>query len=711
MANFNKSYNFRNGFQVDDTVLIVRGNSVGIGSSVPASRLDVDGTITAKGLNITSEAEVGINSANVGFLSVTTINSGVASISAGIITATSPSGIVTYYGDGRFLSGLPTSQWIDIDVGLGYTSIYAAGNVGVDTTDPRYPFQVGGVPFPTITGPSLPAQNGVGIDRGNVYASGIVSTRGEFVGLGSNITAINGSNITVGAIGSMAYGPLIVTDEVIADKFTGIASTAISVTPDATLRFDTARANEFTAVNRFISTEGNLQIGDDEINSNVGDIQVRKNVGFSRIYSISDTSSSRIFVGTQKPGGSANGFGGLRFGGNSGDLSGINDLDLINYDVGNVNFYVNSGVAATDKSLFQFINGRNDQVLAELDQQGKFKLNSDGNVGSISLDVIGIATFSDAVYIDEKLTTQDIDTENITVFNDININGSININNPVFAGIVTVTESLVVGNDPESTNISGVKLKDTGDIFANFGGIFLGSSGSEYFKVTNTGVGSFGSNLDVQGVLSSISFETGSITVDTLLSGPNNFTLTSSGLILTDANITNLQSTSANLTSATIGSLDITGFIDINGGTNITNNNITVDTLTVNNSIAGNFTSLPGGITFNGDIIAGQANLSGLSVAGLSTFASNVQVINVDSVPGNDIIVNSDVDLQSNSIENIDAIESNSLSTFAALISNYVNLNDVGIQVELDGTNGIIITVRDDGNPGPILGTITLEFD
>ena len=224
MANFNKSFNFRGGFQVDESTFIVRGGSVGIGSTLPKSRLDVDGTITANGLDISSLAPVGIESARIEFLDAGLIHAGVASISAGIITATSPAGIVTYYGDARFLQGLPTSQWVDIDVGLGYTSIYAAGNVGVDTTDPRYAFQVGGTPFATTEGPPLPAQDGVGIEDGNIYASGIVSTRGEFVGVGSLITQIDGSNISVGQIGSMAYGPLIVTEEVIADRFTGIAS-------------------------------------------------------------------------------------------------------------------------------------------------------------------------------------------------------------------------------------------------------------------------------------------------------------------------------------------------------------------------------------------------------------------------------------------------------------------------------------------------------
>ena len=46
---------------------------------------------------------------------------------------------------GSTLSNLPTSQWVDIDVGLGFTSIYnAGGNVGIATTDPRHGLQIGG---------------------------------------------------------------------------------------------------------------------------------------------------------------------------------------------------------------------------------------------------------------------------------------------------------------------------------------------------------------------------------------------------------------------------------------------------------------------------------------------------------------------------------------------------------------------------------------
>ena len=162
MSNFNKAFNFRGGFQVDTDVLVVRGQNVGIGSTIPTESLDVNGIIKADGLDITSKQPVGIETAYVGFLSATLIHSGVTSISNGIVTATSPAGVVTYYGDGAQLLNLPTSQWLDIDVGLGFTSIYAQGFVGVDTNDPRFPFQVGGVPFePGIGTNTVSYQEGV----------------------------------------------------------------------------------------------------------------------------------------------------------------------------------------------------------------------------------------------------------------------------------------------------------------------------------------------------------------------------------------------------------------------------------------------------------------------------------------------------------------------------------------------------------------------
>ena len=642
MANFNKSFNFRGGFQVDEKTFIVRGGNVGIGSSIPSSRLDVDGTITAQGLNINSEAAVGIESATFQFLDSKLIHSGVTSISSGIITATSPAGIVTYYGDARFLQGLPTSQWIDTDIGLGYTSIYASGNVGVDTTDPRYAFQVGGVPFPTTEGPSLPAQDGVGIERGNVYVSGIVSTRGEFIGLGSNITAIDASNISSGVIGSMVYGPLIVTEEVIADRFTGIASTALSVTTDAILEFDSAtanefNANEFNAVNRFVSTAGKLQIGDDSTSSAVGDIDVFKTGSNSSVYSLSDR-VSKLFVGTQRQSGSARQFGGLRHGLVGSDpLTQINDLDLVNYDIGNLNFYLHSGSGGSGitTGAFRWIYGQTDASLAELSKEGVFSLKGNGVPGSTVLEVAGISSFSDAVYIGGDLSVAagnsialngDVNfggavdlssatitypaqitleellvTDSLTIGNPlgdtVTINGTevvvglstitrSNIITPVLNASTVTTESVVSNNITFNTNLSGTSfnVNDTGDL----------SASSISASSITASVGTVNGTFDVFGQLTTQTLEsTISITTPTIGADSGQFaTLNTSGA----ASINSLTVTNTSL----LNTVTATGSID--SQTSIAAPIVTTGALTQTSS---------GGITLNGTIVPGSG--SGIS--------------------------------------------------------------------------------------------------
>ena len=95
-------------------------------------------------------------------------------------------GIVTYYGDGRYLQGLPTSQWEDTNAGFGVSSIYnTGGTVGIATTNPQFTLQVG-------DNANL-GQKGVGISSyGDVRASGIITATG-FVG---NITGDVIGNVT-----------------------------------------------------------------------------------------------------------------------------------------------------------------------------------------------------------------------------------------------------------------------------------------------------------------------------------------------------------------------------------------------------------------------------------------------------------------------------------------------------------------------------------
>ena len=232
MANFKKSFNFRHGVQVDDDNFIVDTlGKVGIGSTIPAEILDVAGNAKVSGSVIADSIIARVVTTNDAFnaASFNILNVGITSLTNGIITSTS--GIVTYYGDARYLEGMPTSQWVDTDVGLGFTSIYAAGNVGVGTTDPRYSFQVGD------TNSSGVLVKGIGINTsdGNLRVVGICSAT-EFL------------------------GPL-----------SGVANTASDLTSTAKVDINTVKSvdSEHTGLSTFnkivLGNSGRLHLGFDEV--------------------------------------------------------------------------------------------------------------------------------------------------------------------------------------------------------------------------------------------------------------------------------------------------------------------------------------------------------------------------------------------------------------------------------------------------------------
>ena len=191
MAHIKKKFNFRNGVQVDDDNLLVTDTGlVGIGTTIPNESLDVRGNVIVTGFTSTTTAQIGI-------LTVTTfvpnqITGAGLSVFSGIVTAQG-AGILTYFGDARNLQGMPTSQWEDKDVGLGFTSIYnTGGNVGVGTEDPRSTFQVGNN--------ADAGEKGVGISSvGNINMTGIV-TASRFVG---NVTGDVTGRITGDVVGNI----------------------------------------------------------------------------------------------------------------------------------------------------------------------------------------------------------------------------------------------------------------------------------------------------------------------------------------------------------------------------------------------------------------------------------------------------------------------------------------------------------------------------
>jgi len=451
MANIRKQFNFRNGVQVDDDNLVVSPTGlVGIGTTIPTESLDVRGNAKVVGLASLSQVftpNLTATTANITNLTLSSsiIGSGV-SISSGIITA-SGSGIVTYYGDGVNLLNIPTSQWVDVNSGLGFTTIYAQGFVGVGTDDPRFVFQVSGTNDTSLVGFS----SGVGItSEGNILATGI-ATAAKFVGIGSDLTQLTAENVVYGtlsldrlpslpdykldanlnlgivtttslnstdvnvggaltvtgaltgtattALGLTGVPDIIVgvltATAVAASSFiggitgdvTGTATTATSLTSDAAVDIQDLTVGVAT-VSTTLIVDGKVGIGS---SSPLNDFVLQK-VGSNANLQIISTEQSAISLGTSESVTGKNGV--IRYANNNllFPYSDPEALDLINYGNGNFNYYLQAGDVGINTGSFYWHHKSTDTIMT---------LTYEGNLGlgitnpSAKLEVSGITSTTD----------------------------------------------------------------------------------------------------------------------------------------------------------------------------------------------------------------------------------------------------------------------------------------------------------------------------
>jgi len=499
MADYRKSFNFRNGVQVDnDNFLVNSTGLVGIGTTVPTEALDVRGNVKVVGLVTAQEAFIAIGTA-------LDFRVGITSIHSGLITATTSSGIVTYYGDGRYLQGLPTSQWVDIDAGLGYTSIYAAGNVGVATNDPRYTFQVGG--NTNVSNFS----SGVGINStGDINATGIM-TAAKFYGWGIGVTGLNAATAISGGYLDNDRLPesISVTGIITASRFfgnltgdvVGIATTARDLTSDANVTI--------TAVNAGFSTSGiatvhtRLHLDGAKIGVNTSspasDIEVR-NTGISSVQLISSTKESRLVLGKVLAGAGSS-YGHIQFGNTNASYtsSNIKSLDIFNFDTGSINQYLHAGDAGISTGRWGWIYGQN---LTE-----RMSLTYDGKLGvgktdpDHTLHVVGTSTVTGNAWVGGDFNvTNSITSKSIEIENNSLLKGRVGIAT-TSAPIVNV---LQVGSDA-----GGVGFSSSGDIkaagivtargFSLPGRDVITGLGTVYIQSTGLDIGSHVLTFSVEG--------------------------------------------------------------------------------------------------------------------------------------------------------------------------------------------------------------------
>ena len=464
MANITKAFNFRNGVQVDDDNLIVNQTGlVGIGTTIPTEALDVRGKVSV--LQDPSVAGSGLINATSGIITSLTVTDTlivndsnvstgqvgqgvIVGSPTGVVTATS-TGIVTYYGDGQFLQNVPTSQWDNINVGLGYTSIYAKGNVGVNTVDPRFALQIGGnntdnlgsfaegvginstggiVATGVITASSLKGDVLGNIDSGistitqlqstNVNVTGVVTATefkgniaGDIAGTQANLTNLAGTDINVSGIVTAGIGFTgALTGNVVGNiqgDVTGNINSGIStatrldvtyINSSPSIGVVTTGSINSASANIGISTASHFNISDKlgiGINTPVHDLQILK-VGLTTA-TIIGTNSAVLNIGQKLVSNTGIGesIGGIRFGATP------KSLDIFNGDTGDINSYIHLGsqVGLNTGSFKWFHKSSNN--LMTLTYDGKLGINKE--IPETTLDVVGVSTFTGNVKVDGNL--------------------------------------------------------------------------------------------------------------------------------------------------------------------------------------------------------------------------------------------------------------------------------------------------------------------
>jgi hypothetical protein len=554
MANIRKSFNFRNGVQVDDDNFIVNANGlVGIGTSIPREFLDVHGTAKVTGLvTATNLTITGVST----FYSDVKIGSGISMYaSTGIVSATA------FYGDASNMTGVQqvaVEGWI---VNAG--NISTASNVGIGTDIPNYSLQVGIDP---LTG------NGLSVDAltGNVNTTGIITasrfsgpgdgvtdlnasvitsgtlnnarlpqninvsgivTAYSFSGFGTNLQGLNATNINNGTLDNSILPQNISITGIIAasngvitsltntnlnntgiatlgvanasillvsgvttstggfvGNVTGTATTATSISGSPNITVSNITSSNIN--NTGIITSSNIisqssSIGVSTVstrlyaesigvgtNSPSGDIHIRRSSS-SILQVTSDNAEAIVAIGRSTTLTGSN--GALIFGNTSGVYPyslGGNTLDVINYDTGNLNYYLNYSAGSGNIGDFNWIYGPDaTDPLMTLTYGGNLGLGI--TVPTNTLHVVGTSTITGNAFFGQ----------NLDVVGNTNISGTLNLTEDLTSNLT----GNVTGNVNSTIGFStfyDISVTNNVSSFRSFIGIgTIGSNPNIHFQV------------------------------------------------------------------------------------------------------------------------------------------------------------------------------------------------------------------------------------
>ena len=565
MANIKKSFNFRNGVQVDDDNLKVSTTGlVGIGTTVPTEALDVRGNLVVSGVSSAPTIQAGV--ATITTLNPTEIIGAGVSIKSGIVTASS--GIITYFGDGINLLNLPTSQWEDTIVGAGVSSIYnTGGNVGIATTAAIFTLQVGS--------DVNSGQKGVGISSfGDIKASGIATATGFVGDLIGDVTGNVTGNLTGNVTGNVT------------GNITG--STIISGNVDLNADIDVDGHTELDNLN--VSGISTLQRT--TVNGHL-DVVGQTTLDFVNV------SAGSTFAGNIDANGSI-------------DVDGLAELDDVN--VSGASTFFGRIEGGMTNNVIPFLYGNLASLPNASDYHGAFahvhsegkayfahagqwvelvNKQSDGRIGT-GIEICNFGNINSGILTATLVNTNSIGVGTISDAADIHVRKEIDSEIQVTSdnGVASVS----VGREPGGANTNNAE-------FRYGGGSGYTYSSAQSLDILNYGTGNFNYHLSANnpgGVQGDFHWHKGSNNVRLM-------TLTNTGRL------------GIGITEPT-DELDVVGGVTVSGNISV-GNNITVTGNIVGN-VQGTLTgNVAGTLAGNTNTTVGISTLNNLSIAGIATAA------------------------------------------------------------------------------------------